>query len=181
MGWLEKLLETDVADHGVHQGGGKAFFRLPSSGLLVKTFYSFGRFLCNQENCARIGWMLYQLILEIEKEKDIKIQWLVAVTRSSSPLAQRLLDNYLNSRGPTAPQPLFASTVEDLERQSDEKGVSGAAIFLTDVFSTGKMSMRVGRALRSVKWFGTIAVLDTRSDTHRRSVLENAGPAQGIN
>jgi hypothetical protein len=180
MAWLENVLSKDVTKHGVQRHSGKAFYRLPSSGLLVKTFYSFTSFLCNWENCARLAWMLHELILEIEKLQSAKVQWLVAVTRSASPLAQHLYDNYLKPRGANAPQPLFASTVEDLERQANERQATGTAIFVTDVISTGTLSARVGRAMKSLKWLGTVSILDTRSQVTKKQVVENAGPAQGI-
>ena len=186
MEWLEGLLRTDVGTkrdgaRGLRRTAGDGFFRLPSSGHLIKVFYSLSSFLCNHENCARLAWMFHQLILEIEKTVRNKVQWIVCLTRSVSPLAQHLRENYLDQRGQQAPKFIVAETIEVLKRRAEELRVAGTAIFITDVISTGATTRRVRAALRdTVQWMGTIAVLDTRTGIEPKQIVEDAGPAQGI-
>jgi hypothetical protein len=148
------------------------YYRLPSTGLLVKNFYQFDVVLFNQQACARIVWLLAQIISVIEQQGE-KVQWIVSVTRPMISLARDLVNNYHLYNRAQAPRFLARSTVEELE-ESREEIATGPAIILTDVISSGSLCKQIQVALPEVKWLGILALLDTRDITFDESIEEQA-------
>jgi hypothetical protein len=156
--WFKGLLGKSVTDGGVRLTPPKGYFRLPS-GNLAKEFYQFSVALSHHESCARIAWLIAQAIRSIQKTKREEVVWVVSVTRPTMALAEYLVENYLRLEGHIYPQALAAGTIEELEAIGRER--NGAAVFITDVISTGSLCDDVKRALPYLKWLGTIALLDT--------------------
>ena len=160
MHWFNQLLEKSVEDGGVLNSLDSGYYRLPSSGRLVRNFYQFDVMLSNQQACARIVWLLAQMIKAIELQGEM-VEWIVSVTRPMMSLAQDIAENYRLYRHTQRPRLLARSTIEELERDGKEIA-SGSAILLTDVISSGHLCEQVQAVVPGVKWLGTLALLDTR-------------------
>jgi dihydroneopterin aldolase len=156
--WLNELIDKDASLGGAlrRQVGGS--FRLPSTGWLVKDFYSFGGLISNDEACARLGWLLYLVIKELERRSGTPIRVLVSVTRPVISLASHVVENYYSDRDLTF---LVGSTTEDLRVKGAAEKAEGAAILITDVVSSGFLCDRVREVLPNLDWIGTVAILDT--------------------
>jgi hypothetical protein len=163
--WLNSVINKTPAEGGIHRLPKKKYFRLPSTGFLVKEFYQFRGLLSNQENCAKVAWLTAQVINAIDKNQHESVQVplnVVTVSRSTAPLLNHLEENYFKDRRAQTYKVLSESNVEDLE--SKAKDIEGPALLVTDVISSGELGSRIIRALSDAKWIAVLALLDTRSE-----------------
>jgi hypothetical protein len=164
--WLDGLLDRDFSKQGVrlrhpHSDG---FYRLPSTGYLVKQFYSFAGQAADRESCARLSWMLAQVIRGVETTTGKKAIAVISVTRSTTGLLRdQDLPGLLQLQDRVC-QRVAAATLEDLARVGREKNLEGPAVLVTDVISTGTLCEQVARALPKVEWLATLAILDIREE-----------------
>src|SRR5207247_1095376 len=107
----------------------QGYYRLPSTGRLVKEFFQFGVAISNHEICARLAWLLAQIIEFIEKKHGKPVKWIVSVTRPMMSLAMHLTENYFVKENREPPAILAESTIEELEFAGRKK--EGTAVFLT--------------------------------------------------
>lgn len=173
--WFDHLIATGVEQGGVLNSLGVndgVYYRLPSSGLLVKDFFQFDVVLSNQQDSTRIVWLLAQIIAAVERQGE-KIEWIVSVTRPMMSLAEALVDNYHLYGSGKPPGLLARSTVEELENCRKEIA-HGSSIILTDVISSGDLCRAVKAVLPDVRWLGILALLDTRDLEHGENVEEQA-------
>lgn len=168
MRWYNAILNQEVGKDGVHLSPEQGYFRLPSTGMLVKDFYQFRGLLANHQACARIAWHVAQIIETIKPATEAAVK-IVSVSRSTMPLAQRLFDSYARGGKSLISEVLAESTIEELEAIGGNKSVEGHAVLITDVISSGKLCERIALAFPKVKWLATIALLDTRDDAYNRA------------
>jgi len=161
--WLEGLLATDARQHGVclRPEPPVEFFRLASTGILVDRFITFAGLLCDSESCARVSWMISQVFDAIERSKH-EVRWVVSVTRSTRELVRQLERDLAGRRHGRRTEFIVENTIEGLEEHGRRGTVTGPAVLLTDVISTGTLFQRVRRALPRVDCLATIAIVDTR-------------------
>ena len=160
--WLEKLVDTPVSQGGVHQFREGTYYRLSSTGLLVKDFYHFAPLLANYEAKARIAWLLEQLAESVGRASQNQLTWIISVTRSTMSIMEQFEEDNPNWARSTNVQFVSASTTDELRDVGLERDIQGPAILITDVISTGQLCEQVANALPSAQWVGTIALLDTR-------------------
>jgi hypothetical protein len=180
IGWLNEVINREAQKGGIHRRPKRKYFRLPSTGFLVKDFYQFRGLLSNHENCAKISWLVAQVINALSKgslqtNRSITV---ITVSRSTMPLINHLEDNYFK----TSVQ-LFRSvakgSVDELEAIGEE--VEGPAILITDVISSGNLGARIARTLSKVEWLGIIALLDTRPEDSASNIPSDMTLDYGIN
>lgn len=162
--WLNSIIDRNPEEGGIHRQPKRKYFRLPSTGFLVKEFYQFRGLLSNHEYCAKIAWLIAQVINAISKKGSTSQKHLnvVTVSRSTTPLLNHLEENYFKSSSEQFFSVVAQSSVEDLE--SKAKDIEGPSLLVTDVISSGELGSRIVRALPNAKWIGIIALLDTRYD-----------------
>lgn len=172
MKWFNSILNKPVVDRGVLLSLKHGYFRLPSNGLYVKTFYQFRGLLSNHQDCARIAWHLAQVIKSIRRKEQVAggdsgTVWLVSVSRSTIFLLQHLFDNYFKNNGSSV-KLIAASSIAELEVCGREVPKGSVGIFITDVISSGSLCEQVAKGLPSIRWLGSIALLDTREASLRQ-------------
>jgi hypothetical protein len=160
--WLESIIERPSEAGGIHRLPKRKYFRLPSTGFLVKDFYQFRGLLSNHEYCAKIAWLVAQVISSLRKkvpsnETPCNI---ITVSRSTTPLLNHLQENYFKNNSIQDFKVLAYSSVDELESGANE--IDGPSILVTDVISSGELGSRIVRSLPSAKWIAVIALLDTR-------------------
>ncbi|HEY6186813.1 MAG TPA: hypothetical protein VIW80_03980 [Pyrinomonadaceae bacterium] len=163
MEWFDKLLNKDLSKGGVLLSPKRGFFRLPSNGLYVKSFYQFRGLLSNHQDCARIAWHIAQIVKAIASRREKKAEqtiWLISVSRSPVPLLQHLADNYFQDGNTQQIKVLAESKVEELEVTGRSIAPGDQAILITDVISSGTLCEQIARAVPNIEWLGTIALLD---------------------
>lgn len=174
--WLNDKIDLNTEAGGVHRKPRKKFFRLPSTGYLVKEFYQFRGVLSNNEACTKIAWLVDQVIAAISKGKIREHAQLniISVSRSTMPLIDKLIDSKWVEEKDRF-NIVVESNVEELE--SRRSALTGPAILVTDVISSGALSGRVIRAMPDVQFIGIIALLDSR----RGSSCDIKNLSYGIN
>jgi hypothetical protein len=156
--WLNRVIDLPPGEGGALRQCENALFRLPSTGWLVEQFFSFGGLISNLEACARLAWLLCQLIRSLETRHQKQALFLVCVTRPLASLARHLIENYFADRDL---QLIRGNTVEELQYKQSGDNIRGPAILLTDVISSGQLCHNVSQALPGLEWLGTVAILET--------------------
>ncbi len=165
--WFNSKLDSEVQSGGVHLLPANGWFRLPSTGYLVKEFYQFRGLMASHEACAKMAWHVAQIVNSIGipmQEGDPQPLRLISVSRPAMALAHHLHDNYYYDKNGAVSAVIADKTIEELEALGGDSSLTGFAILVTDVISSGRLCERIARAFPKIKWLGTIGLLETRYD-----------------
>lgn len=98
--WLQDLMDRPVAkehtptlQQGLRLHLDDGYYRLPSTGKLVRDFYLFAHLVANHEGCSRLCWLLAQVIDVVQRRESVQVQWIVAVTRTATRIIHHLQEN----------------------------------------------------------------------------------------
>lgn len=178
--WLNEKIDRSADEEGVRRVPRKKYFRLPSTGYLVEKFYQFRGLLSNNEACTKIAWLVTQVIAGMSEGKipeQTKLN-IISVSRSTMPLIHKLIESKLEDDAKRF-NVVMESNIEELELRWST--LTGPAILVTDVISSGSLGGRIIRGLPSVEWIGIIALLDSRSDSPLGADYVKTDLSYGIN
>jgi hypothetical protein len=171
--WLEQQVDHSPSEGGIRLGGdSETLFRLPATGRLSRVFFHFRSLFSNRTALYRLTWLFSDAIDQLERERQIKVDALVSVTRPPVALVEHLVAfRERKEEGRRLPA-LMASTLDELIQTwyLQSRPRYDNAILIQSVINSGATIERVATAI-PIGWIATIVCADTRILTDRRDHL----------